>query len=321
MSVAPIKSDPCPLCAGERALPLAVGTRHGIAAPAVLCHECGMVFQNPIPTQQILDEFYRTRYRETYSGSSTPNSDFLEEQFEHGSEMLERVRPRLRPGASVLDVGCGPGATLEPFRAAGFRVVGLEPGPYGAWGASNLGLDVRSGGVDELRSWSERFDLVILSFVLEHLRDPVDALRSVSHVVSESGFVHVEVPDLLGNHGRLRDYVHFAHLSYFTPSTIGAAIARSGMAPGPVDAAGRYSLWVEATPAGGRDIEIPTAEKVDAFVSQLARNERRARVEYVLRGGAKVVLRAVGQVSRRFGGSVDGPEEWARRTWRSLRAR
>lgn len=320
MSAGVITTDPCPLCAGRRGIPIAVGTRHGIPAPTVMCRDCGMVFQNPIPTEAALDEFYRERYREMYSGSSTPDDDFLAEQRERGRVILRRVGARLSPGNSVLDIGCGPGAALEPFRDAGFRVAGLEPGPYGEWGARNLGLDVKTAGIDALVSETERYDLVVLSFVLEHLRDPVDALASVARVLAPGGFVHIEVPDLLGNHGRLSDYVHLAHISYFTPTTVMAAVMRAGMRPGPVDAAGRYSLWVDATPTDHDTADVPV-EDVDARLVQLRRHERRARVEHAARSAAKPVLRAAGRVTRRFGGSARGPEDMARRAWRSLRGR
>ncbi len=46
----------------------------------------------------------------------------------------------LRPGATVVDVGCGTGLSCEPFLRAGFTVIGVEPNaPMRAFALARLG--------------------------------------------------------------------------------------------------------------------------------------------------------------------------------------
>ncbi len=106
--------------------------------------------------------------------------------------------PHLRPGASVLDVGCGPGTITADMavRVAPGRVVGIEPTPGpldGARahaelvGAGNVELGV--GDVYALDLPDDTFDVVHAHQVLQHLGDPVGALREMLRVCRPDGVV------------------------------------------------------------------------------------------------------------------------------------
>lgn len=104
----------------------------------------------------------------------------------------------LRAGMSVLDVGCGPGtitADLARLVAPG-RVVGLEPVPevVARAGAelSRHGLDNAEavlGDVYALDFPDHTFDVVHAHQVLQHLADPVAALREMRRVCRPGGVV------------------------------------------------------------------------------------------------------------------------------------
>ena len=92
-------------------------------------------------------------------------------------------------GATVLDVGGGPGYFSRAFRAAGARYVGLEPdagemaargepGP-GTLRASGEALPVRTGAVDVCYS----------SNVLEHVRSPWTMAAEMVRVTKPGGTV------------------------------------------------------------------------------------------------------------------------------------
>ena len=46
----------------------------------------------------------------------------------------------------------------------------------------------------EVDDASEQFDLIILSHLLEHLEQPVDALHKIRNAVAKGGFLFVNVP-------------------------------------------------------------------------------------------------------------------------------
>jgi ubiquinone/menaquinone biosynthesis C-methylase UbiE len=104
--------------------------------------------------------------------------------------------PHLRPGQSLLDVGCGPGtitADLALLVAPG-EVVGIDAAPevveQAQVHAAGLGMaDLRFevGDLFELGYPDASFDVVHLHQVLQHVTDPVGALVALRRVLAPDG--------------------------------------------------------------------------------------------------------------------------------------
>jgi SAM-dependent methyltransferase len=92
-------------------------------------------------------------------------------------------------GATVLDVGGGPGYFADAFRAAGARYAGLEPdaGEIAARGRV-LGNSVRGSGL-ELPLADGCVDLAFSSNVLEHVPDPQRMGAEMLRVTRAGGHV------------------------------------------------------------------------------------------------------------------------------------
>ena len=111
--------------------------------------------------------------------------------------------PRLRPGASLLDVGCGVGTITVDLaaRLAPGRVVGVDAGADVLEGARDLaaraGVDVEFSVADayDLPFADGSFDVVHAHQVLQHLADPVEALREMRRVCRPGGTVAVRDVD------------------------------------------------------------------------------------------------------------------------------
>jgi SAM-dependent methyltransferase len=104
--------------------------------------------------------------------------------------------PHLRPGQRVLDVGCGPGTITIDLaqRVAPGRVVGVdnEPAPLrdataNAQSVTNVAFAV--GDVYQLDYPDDTFDVVHAHQVLQHLTEPVAALREMRRVCTPGGVV------------------------------------------------------------------------------------------------------------------------------------
>ena len=110
--------------------------------------------------------------------------------------------PRLRPDAEVLDVGCGSGTITTGLARRASRVVGLDlsadvidaaQANADEWGPSNISFEV--GSVYELPWDDASFDVVYAHQVLQHLSDPVRALREARRVLRPGGLVAVRDSD------------------------------------------------------------------------------------------------------------------------------
>ncbi|MCY0906676.1 methyltransferase domain-containing protein [Arthrobacter sp. H14-L1] len=110
----------------------------------------------------------------------------------------------LAPGLSVLDVGSGPGTITADFArlVAPAAVIGLDRSPeVVAWAealAAEQQLDnlsFRAGNIYDLDFPDAQFDVVHAHQVLQHLTDPVAALREMRRVARPGGIVAVRDAD------------------------------------------------------------------------------------------------------------------------------
>ncbi|HXY92924.1 MAG TPA: methyltransferase domain-containing protein [Acidimicrobiia bacterium] len=106
--------------------------------------------------------------------------------------------PRLRAGQEVLDVGCGPGTITADLaaRVAPGHVLGIDNAPEildlaretaAARSVTNVSFAV--GDVYHLDAADGGFDVVHAHQVLQHLTDPVAALREMRRVCRADGVV------------------------------------------------------------------------------------------------------------------------------------
>lgn len=111
--------------------------------------------------------------------------------------------PHLRAGMRVLDCGCGPGSItvgLAEIVAPG-EVVGVDIEPRqleaartlaGGRGARNLRFE--AGSILALPFPDASFDVAVAHFVIEHLREPLPALREVRRVLRPGGIAAIKDP-------------------------------------------------------------------------------------------------------------------------------
>ncbi|MDJ0354782.1 methyltransferase domain-containing protein [Paenarthrobacter sp. PH39-S1] len=115
--------------------------------------------------------------------------------------------PHLTHGLSVLDVGSGPGTITADFArlVAPGEVIGLDRAPEVVAQAQALAaeqhldnLSFLTGNIYDLDFTDGQFDVVHAHQVLQHLTDPVAALREMRRVTKPGGIVAVRDADFHG---------------------------------------------------------------------------------------------------------------------------
>src|SRR5690606_5326047 len=117
----------------------------------------------------------------------------------------EYLRPFLTADAALLDVGAGPGTITADFAAHVGRVTATEIGEaelalsqaeVAKHGLTNVDFSVED--VHALSFADDSFDIAHAHQVLQHVADPVQALREMRRVVRPGGVVAVRDADYAG---------------------------------------------------------------------------------------------------------------------------
>lgn len=145
-------------------------------------------------------------------------------------------------GRRALDVGAADGFLASRLALAGWRVTALEGDAALAARARAAGLEVIEADLDGgVLALPGPFDAIVCGDVLEHLRDPLGALRALLRALAPGGLMVVSVPNVAHLWVRLslllgrfdyadRGILDRTHLRFFTRRTLLALLEEAGLA-------------------------------------------------------------------------------------------
>lgn len=273
-------TEPCQFCASDAWELVSERDRHGKPLRSVACRGCGHVVNDPIPSDEELAAFYRSDYRVDYKGAATPRPRQVWRNFQRIENHLRENREFYAGRKNCLDLGSGSGEFMYLADCLGIDCVGVEPNePYAAYTREVLGLKVSTQTIEETIFPSSRFDLIRLSHVMEHMRDPIRSLLSLRRWLSDEGVLFIDVPNIFleASHKMRGRIFHYGHIHNFSPATLRSAAGRAGFVEHPASAA-RYSdstmgFFVKGAPIGPSDALDPA--NAAAVIEALRRHNER----------------------------------------------
>ena len=158
------------------------------------------------PSADELQLYYAQKYYQEGKGSyelsySDNEIRYFNYKIQQRAFVAERyLKSQSNKAKSMIDIGCGEGFALNHFHSIGYLVKGLD---FSEAGVKNnhphlLG-NLKSGDLFESISeeilTENRYDLVWLQNVLEHVIDPVGLLKSLSKLLSRGGVAVITVPN------------------------------------------------------------------------------------------------------------------------------
>jgi SAM-dependent methyltransferase len=194
------------------------------------CSVCGLGVTLDPPSEEELARLYEGHY--LGEKGRVPRTDLLARAWHRVNGSLP-LTDLVRAGP-VLDVGSNTGEALVALRNRGLEVTGLEPNPQAAEVARGHGLEVISAPIEEAELPAGRFAAILLSQVLEHVRDPHAVLRKVGPALREGGLVYIVVPNAASVWRRVfgPHWVHWHvpfHLFHFTEEALSKLCAQCGL--------------------------------------------------------------------------------------------
>jgi SAM-dependent methyltransferase len=229
----------CPICTGIRVLEFSEPADNLVSRETfkvVKCESCRLLLTNPRPSETDIAEYYRSG---DYISHSDTSKGIINRLYRLARSYSIKKKVALMrsicPGATtLLDFGCGTGYFLARARERGFDVFGLEPDEGARLLAeSKHGLKVSS--LDELGNLPQnKFDVITLWHVLEHVYELNETMNSLVRVLSDGGKMVIAVPNAAS-----WDCRHYGknwaawdvprHLYHFTPGTLKSLLDKHGL--------------------------------------------------------------------------------------------
>ncbi len=215
----------CTVC-GAHATEYAVKNTHTLYR----CTGCGLVFVFPIPDPT---ELYSEGY---FTGASVhmgyANYDADKEPMIPTFETYLAYIDRFAPGKRLLDVGAATGFFLDIARRKGFVVSGVELSEYAATCATQKGLSVIAGTLQDVPR-TEQFDTVTMLDVIEHVGDPRAECVRAHTLLAPGGVLIINAPDIGSLYARILGkrwhlIVPPEHLFYFNRKNIRHLLEQTG---------------------------------------------------------------------------------------------
>jgi SAM-dependent methyltransferase len=218
----------CDLCDGIHFHLIGRFDRKGRSLDTGICATCGLVAHWTIPTDEQLNEFYATRYRDEYHGERTPSARRVMRAWRNGQRIYDQLAPLVAPDDEVFEIGAGIGCTVKCFERHGHSAAGIEPNRgFQEFSRDRLKANVTGDYLFDLPPLAAH-DVVLLVHVIEHFRSPRAALEHIHRLLKPAGRLYVECPNLGAPFTTRGKLFHFAHIHNFTPVTLRMMVGRCG---------------------------------------------------------------------------------------------
>jgi len=147
-------------------------------------------------------KFYSDDYHTSFQDDTTQGP--YRDRFEHDRHIAhirfkEYHKFLTAENTRLLDIGSGNGAFVYEASGRGFESYGLEPGKKAYLdflGENIVNKTLDECSLEDFGSFGERFGIVVMHDVIEHLVDPVSALRKIrDYLLEDDGLLVVDLPD------------------------------------------------------------------------------------------------------------------------------
>ena len=208
------------------------------------CDNCSHVQTNPLEN---IEEYYDQSYKilinsdeedQIYMDKSGNKTFRIDHQVD---TLLKKIK--VPEHAKVLDYGSGKGATLRKLVEKNDSIIPhlfdvsndyktfwkkfAEPGNCATYKLSH--------------EWSERFDLVLSFFALEHVENPIEFVKDIYSVLNNDGCFYGIVPNMYDNIG---DFAVIDHVNHFSENSLNYLFQENGFSDISIDSESHYGAYI-----------------------------------------------------------------------------
>ncbi len=196
----------------------------------VACKNCGFVYSDNIPGQDEFNKYYEVMSKWEFNYKDGVVSDDYQKYFK---KIVDFLVPYLtNKNVNIMDIGCSTGCLLNMFKEKGYsNLLGVDPSSACVKTVKELyNINAVASTISNL-SVDKKFDVIILSAVLEHLVDFSGSMNKIRSLLNDEGLLFVEVPDAT----RFDSYIFtpfqqfsIEHIDYFSDLSLKNLLAKFG---------------------------------------------------------------------------------------------
>ena len=193
-----------------------------------ICKKCGLIYQSDTVSPKQMKNYYDNSIV-AFDNFYKPTRDKVKSVNRHINIIKDEIKQFPR---SVLEISCLNSYVLKQFKKKGSKnVEGLEPSKIVAQGLRKKEkLTIHNTTIEKF-NFKKKYDLIILTHVLEHLFNPLLALKKCFNSQINNQHILLEVP--LFDH--MENYPNgsfmLEHLSYFSENNFLSLVEKSGYKP------------------------------------------------------------------------------------------
>jgi len=221
----------CPVCNATRLYYLFSVQKYRLCQ----CQDCKLLFLSPQSSEMELDKINGAEYF-IKDPAQTSEHSVAELELSTAKKHLELLKQyQAAEGGKLLEIGCGHGYLLMKANEFGYNVTGLECSSH-ACDIAKANLNgkgtVICGQIELLEHESEKYDVCVLSDVIEHIRDPRGFLLRINRLLKPDGVIFIATPNVESWSARFlaEKWMEFKpkHLYYFSPANLQSLMYQCG---------------------------------------------------------------------------------------------
>ena len=196
------------------------------------CRDCKIIFLSERPEKEEADKYYHQDYQPYAARYNYLTELFIKWRTLREIDVFKKLNKNIK---EVLEVGCSFGKYLKDLRDWGnFNVVGVEISQNMAQkGQEEFNLEIKAGELLEYDFGSNRFDLIIMSHVIEHLYNSQETLKEIFKILNPQGLFLIKTPNFETIERKIFNkywivYEAPRHVIIFSERTLSKLLEKSG---------------------------------------------------------------------------------------------
>ncbi|MCK4664226.1 MAG: class I SAM-dependent methyltransferase [Bacteroidales bacterium] len=167
----------------------------GITTTILKCKNCGLIFPNPLPIPENIEQHYGIN-PEQYWKESYFKID--KNYFKSQINTFYKLYNALDNNITALDIGAGIGKCMISLENSNIIAYGIEPSEqFYEFAISKMNISrnkIKNESIENADFKNIQFDFISFGAVLEHLINPSHAIKKAINWLKPNGLIYIEAP-------------------------------------------------------------------------------------------------------------------------------